>query len=377
MASIHKRPDGRWRARYRDDAGREHARHFTRKVDATRWLDEVTTAVVTGAYVDPKAGRVTVGATAAAWLHANPSWSETTRARNHSVLMNHVLPRWGQVPLSRVTFDDVQAWVAGLSSSGMAGGTVRKVVGALSSVLALAVKSRRLAANPAQGVDLPKQALTGRRYLTVEQAERLAEASGPHRDIPDVLSYCGLRIGELAAMKVRHVDLLRRRFRVEESVTEVNGRLVWSSPKDHQRRSVPFPAFLSQPLSVRIAGKGPDDLIFPSARGGVLRVRNMRRGWFDAAAAEAGVPGLTPHELRHTAASLAVSAGASVLALQRMLGHDKPSTTLDVYSDLFDEDLDAVSDRLCAARERILADYLRTETATELHASAQQASDLR
>src|SRR5438874_2587788 len=54
MASIHKRPDGRWRARYRDAADREHARHFSRKVDAQRWLDEVTTAVVTGTYVDPR-----------------------------------------------------------------------------------------------------------------------------------------------------------------------------------------------------------------------------------------------------------------------------------------------------------------------------------
>ena len=59
MANIAKRPDGRWRARYRDDAGREHSRHFSRKVDAQRWLGEVTASVVTGQYVDPKAGRIT------------------------------------------------------------------------------------------------------------------------------------------------------------------------------------------------------------------------------------------------------------------------------------------------------------------------------
>jgi integrase len=107
-------------------------------------------------------------------------------------------------------------------------------------------------------------------------------------------------------------------------------------------------------------GKAPGDLLFPSPGGGALRVRNMRRDWFDAAAKEAGVEGLTPHELRHTAASLAVSAGASVLALQRMLGHDKPSTTLDVYSDLFDEDLDLVADRLAEGRSRSTAEYLRS-----------------
>ena len=60
MASIKKRADGSWRARYRDAAGREHAKHFPRKLDAQRWLDEVTTAVVTGTYVDPKTARTTV-----------------------------------------------------------------------------------------------------------------------------------------------------------------------------------------------------------------------------------------------------------------------------------------------------------------------------
>ena len=59
MASIAKRPDGRYRARYRDEAGTEHSRHFPRKVDAQSWLDQITTSVFTGQYVDPKAGRVT------------------------------------------------------------------------------------------------------------------------------------------------------------------------------------------------------------------------------------------------------------------------------------------------------------------------------
>lgn len=57
--SIAKRPDGRWRARYRDDTGRERARHFARKVGAVAWLDEVTSTLHTGTYVNPRAGRVT------------------------------------------------------------------------------------------------------------------------------------------------------------------------------------------------------------------------------------------------------------------------------------------------------------------------------
>ncbi len=79
-----------------------------------------------------------------------------------------------------------------------------------------------------------------------------------------------------------------------------------------------------------------------------LRNRNARRAWFDAAAETIGEKGLTPHELRRTVASLVVSAGANVKAVQRMLGHKSAAMTLDVYSDLFDDDLDAVAERLDA-----------------------------
>jgi integrase len=84
----------------------------------------------------------------------------------------------------------------------------------------------------------------------------------------------------------------------------------------------------------------------------VLRNRSARRSWFDAAAAAINQPGLTSHELRHTAASLAVSAGANVKAVQRMLGHASAAMTVDRYPDLFDDELDAVADRLDAVYRR-------------------------
>ncbi len=97
--------------------------------------------------------------------------------------------------------------------------------------------------------------------------------------------------------------------------------------------------------------------MFTTVRGEVLRKRNARRSWFDRSVAAIGQPGLTPHELRHTAASLAVSAGANVKAVQRMLGHASAAMTLDIYTDLFDSDLDAVADRLdvtrAAAQQRV------------------------
>ena len=93
MASVTKRPNGQWRARYRDSAGKEHARHFARKVDAQAWLDGVTTAVQTGSYVDPARSRLTVGSLAEQWIEGKVSLKPTTRALYDSVLGTHVLPR--------------------------------------------------------------------------------------------------------------------------------------------------------------------------------------------------------------------------------------------------------------------------------------------
>jgi integrase len=147
--------------------------------------------------------------------------------------------------------------------------------------------------------------------------------------------------------------MLRRRVNVSRSVTE-SGGLVWSTPKTHERRSVPFPAALADELSTLMLNKGRNDLVFNDMRGGVLRNSNWRARVFDPAVQacqkdDESFPTITPHDLRHTAASLAVSAGANVKALQRMLGHAKASMTLDVYADLFDDDLDSVAESLDAA----------------------------
>lgn len=358
MASITKRPDGVWRARYRDREGKEHARHFQRKVDAQKWLDETTANLVTGVWVDPSRARGTVSSQASAWLASHPDWTPSTRARNESIVKNYIEPRWGKIRLGDVTIEAIQEWTANLQLSD---GSKRKVISVLSGILDRAVQTKHLGVNPALSVVRPRQKLKRRKYLNALQVEALADAAGENRDLVLVLAYCGLRFGEMAALKVSSVDQLRRRFMIEASVTEVNGRIEWTEPKDHQRRSVPFPSFLDSEIAERMKDREPDALLFTAARGGVLRIGNARRDWFDPAARSAGLDGITPHEMRHTAASLAVKAGASVLALQRMLGHDKPSTTLDVYADLFDEDLDQVAERLDSVRSAVLADYLRTE----------------
>src|ERR1700752_4867652 len=215
-----------------------------------------------------------------------------------------------------------------------------------------ALEDNRIARNPCDGVRLPKRQHAHRGYLTLAQVAPLADAVEREPEVIRFLAYTGLRWGEMAALRVQDFDMLRRRVNVSRSVTE-SGGLVWSTPKTWERRSVPFPAVLADELAALMAGKGRDDLVFTDLRGGVLRNSNWRARVFEPAVstcrqADDSFPLITPHDLRHTAASLAVSAGANVKALQRMLGHAKASMTLGVYADFFANDLDVVADQLDA-----------------------------
>ncbi len=352
MSSVEKRTrDGAvsWLARWRDPDGRQRKRTFARKVDAERHLTGVESRMLSGEYVDPARARVTVQAWSGQWLAGQVQLKESTRVRYGGLLRGHVLPRWGRVPLAKIGHADVAAWVAELSASGLSASSVRHAHRVLSLMLALAVRDGRLTRNPADGVRLPRARKAEKRFLGHEQVAMLADAAGDYRLVILILAFCGLRYGELAGLRVGHVDLLRRRLDVAQTLTEVSGRMVPGTPKTHQRRSVPVPRSLVDALAVHMAGKASDALVFTAPEGGPLRLTNFRRRVFDPAASAAGLDGLTPHELRHTAASLAVSAGANVKAVQRMLGHASAAMTLDVYAGLFDDDLDAVADRMDAA----------------------------
>jgi hypothetical protein len=208
--SVSKRPNGRWRARYRDPSKREHARDFRRKLDAERWLASVETAKTRGEWFDPALGRLTFGKWSASWLAGQSQLRPSTRNRYERILHHQVLPWWEKVPLSAVTHADVVAWVGELVARGYAPATVRQSHRMLSLVLDLAVRDGRLSRNVASGVRLPRVLPQEKTFLTHEQVAQLAGACGSSELAVTFLAYTGLRWGEFAALRVRSVDLLRR-----------------------------------------------------------------------------------------------------------------------------------------------------------------------
>lgn len=359
----------RWRARYVDDQGREHAKGFARKVDATTWLNKQVSDQVTGTWTDPSLSGVTFGVMAERWISTKATRAPKTLAGYRSLLDTVVLPKWEDVPLREIQFDDLQVWISGLSvdgsvrfeGKGLSASRVRQAHQLVGAVLKFAVKARHLPANPADEIELPRLPEVEQRYLTHEQLHRLAMASGRFRTFVLVLGYCGLRFGEATALRVADLDLTARRIRVNRSVTYVRKTgLVEGETKNHTSRTVPVPTFVTRLLETEIANKDGSALVFPSARnGGYLTLAQARYTFQKATAAVEGCDRVRLHDLRHTCASLAISAGANVKVVQHLLGHKTAVLTVDRYGHLFPDDLDSVANAFDTAA-RTTADDLRT-----------------
>lgn len=354
----------RYRVRYRKpDHSQANKRGFRTKRDAELYLASVEVKKSRGDYIDAAQARATIGELGEQWMTAQTHLKPSSVAVVESAWRLHVRPAWGKRAIGEIKHSDVQQWVSGLSAGGQGFGKakspalVHRCYGILAGILDVAVRDHRLASNPARGVSLPRKVSKEHRYLSHQQLHRLAQASGDNATLILVLGYTGVRWGEASALRVKDVDLTRRRLHIVENAVFVRGEVIVGSPKTHKRRSVPFPAFLEAGLRDAVDGKSETDLAFPGRFGEHQTTPTIRQNsWFDKALVAAELSPMTIHDLRHTTASLAVSAGANVKAVQRMLGHASAAMTLDVYADLFSDDLDDVAHRLDEAVSLALDD---------------------
>ncbi|MEJ1154609.1 site-specific integrase [Microbacterium marmarense] len=357
MGSIHPYSSAkgkRYEVRYRKPDGMQGAkRGFVRKRDAEVWLAEIDTSRARGNFVDPQAARATVNMLGPLWLDAKrQSMKPSSFAPVETAWRLRVQPMWGGWEVSDIRHTDVRAWVAELTKSTGATVTIR-TFGVLASILDDAVYDGRLTVNPARKgrIGLPKKTRGKHGYLTHEEVIRLAQAVGERKLLVLVLAYTGIRWGEATALRVMDIDFARGRMHITHNAVEVHGKIHVGTPKSHSARVVPVPGFLIDQLRQSTNGREREALVFAAPDGGFIRRARSDEGsksWFKSALARAELPNMTTHDLRHTAASLAVQSGANVKTVQRMLGHTSAAMTLDVYSDLFDEDLNSVSDRLDA-----------------------------
>jgi integrase len=337
-----------------------------------------------GTYVSPNAGKLRFDVYAERWAGSRNLTARSTE-RTTSILRNHLLPKWGEWPIGRIDHLSVQEWVTGLSKT-LAPATVGKCFGTLRTILRSAMRARLIAVDPTEGVVAPStyqaRPLTATISREVFLGKLLPAAPLEHRAIVAIGGGAGLRWGEAAGLPWGAVDLTRRQLQVGqvaiETATEVTVR---PYPKSRAGvRTIPIPAFLVRELEAHseltVGDTSPDPgaLVFPTRNGTPLRRSNFRRQVWRPALARAGLlgevaavgdawratwasqsgarqhrtlptereaieyiarhaeGGLRYHDLRHSYATWLVSDGVPVNVVQRVMGHEQASTTLNRYT---------------------------------------------
>lgn len=338
----------RWQVQYtKPDGTRSKKRGFATKAEATAWEQDQGHAKRAGTWVDPAREQTTIEAIGTRWLAAQTHLKPSTKAVTEQAWRIRVLPRWGARTVGSIRRSEVQEWVASLNTSAS---TARRAHSCLAQVLDMAVADGCLSVNPARGITLPRRSKGVKVYLTMEQVRSLAEHCTVKSEIIWVLATTGMRWSELAGLQVGDLDLERRRAWLQRAAVTVNGRVEVGTLKSHEARSVAIPAFVCNMLAPLVEGRPRGAWVWERANGGPL-VLIGKKTWFHGArdramADDPDFPRVTVHGLRHVAAGLLVSAGASVKVVQRQLGHSSAAMTLDVYADLFDGELDAVADAM-------------------------------
>jgi integrase len=353
MASIKRRPDGRWRARYRDEAGREHARHFARKVDAQQWLDEQTAALVGGTHVAPRDARVTVEQWCATWLEGYGS-NRASTVRQARVHLAKIVAEFGPLQLSAVRPSHVRSWTARLAADGAAPSYVYALHARLSQVLADAVHDGLLARNPCSRRTSPGQAKQRPYVATTDQIWALHDAMPEQLRAAVLLgAFVGLRTAEACGLRVVDVDFMRGVVRpaVQYPAAELK--------TETSRTPIPIPDELALTLSAQVQ-RWPAEWLLTNELGGQLGPWQLERAVRTARARVVGLPaGFRFHDLRHYLASLLIASGADVKVVQSRLRHASATTTLNTYAHMWpdaDESTRAAVSTVLTAR----ADYLRT-----------------
>lgn len=359
MAHVEKRTQAgtlRWRARYRGPDGRERSKTFTRKTDAEQFLAQVETDKTRGTWIDPARADVSFDAWAEQWLRTTTHLKPKTRVGYESMLRVRLLPAFAKAPIGEIRPSDVRDWLAATQARGLSASSCRQAYHLLAAIMRSAVDDGRIAASPCRGVKLPRLPQVEMAFLAPNQLRALLGVIDPnYRLLIEVLAIAGLRFGEAAALRRGRCDLARSRLMIAESLSDVSGTLYFGPPKTHQRRTVTIPRFLRDRLADHLSHAVTDQaFVFQAPRGGPIRYTNLARRVWKPALAEAELPDMGLHALRHTCAALLISQGAHPKAIQSHLGHRSITTTLDRYGHLFEDEHEKLAGRLDAAYAQLV-----------------------
>jgi len=367
----------RWQARWRDPSGHQRKKSFARKGDADKHLAAVMTAMNRGAYIDPAAGRILLRVYAVQWLGSHTADPSSRLAMQTS--LNRILDGLGDYQLARLQPTVIRGWLGDLSKR-LAASTIQTTFGMLSSILSAAVDDELIVRNPCRSRSVSPPAREQQKIVpwTAGQVAAVATAIDPPWGAAVLTAAAlGLRLGELLGLAAEDVDWLRRTVHVRRQVKQLrrDGRLAqcFALPKRQKTRDIPMSALASEILAGHVAAHPPAAVTLPwgdvdgkPATARLLFTRGSQsphrqvfyeRIWKPAltgAGMTASGPQdkVSPHALRHYAASSWLAGGANIRDVAEYLGHDDPGFTLRVYGHM----MPSAADRLRSAMDAALAD---------------------
>lgn len=344
-----------YRARYRDHTGREHARHFTRKTDAQRWIDEETAALTAGTWTSPKDRRVTVGEWCDRWLggYARRRDSTVRQARTHIKL---IVEEFGSVPLVSVRPSAIRTWIAQLQREGYADSYVYAVHSRLSQVMADAVLDGLVPSNPCSKRTAPRGSEQRPYVATTEQVRGLVDAVAPRYRVAVLLgAFAGLRTAEVCGLRPTDVQWIKRE--IVPAVQYPAAPLKTAA----SRTPVPVPDQLVTALSEHVR-EYPGEWVITTPEGRQCGPHVIQRELRRSRDKVAGLPdGFRFHDLRHYYASALIAHGADVKVVQTRLRHESATTTLQTYTHLWPDRDESTRAVVAAVMSDVLGGPQRAE----------------
>jgi integrase len=305
-------------------------------------------AMTGGAYQEP--AKITVAEFLDTWLaHARSTVAPNTFDRYSALVRKNIMPALGAIILTKLQPEQIATALASAPRADGRGAlsaqTRLHMHRVLKRALGQAVRWRTLLRNPCDAVDAPKVEKKHRPTYNLSQTVNMLELARPRRIfIPAVLaSMCGLRRGEVAALRWRHVDLDVAQAGIVESLEQTyDGALRFKPPKSGRARKIALPAFVVQELRrwhvqqaqelLRLGIRQTDEtLICAREDGQPLQPRSLTHSW-DQFIADKGLPRVTFHDLRHAHATHLLASNVHPKIVSERLGHSKIGITLDLYS---------------------------------------------
>ena len=344
--SLSKRPNGTWRAQVSIE-GKRLSHNGDTKVDCQHWLRKMLEQIEQG--LTYAGSQTTIEGFFSNWIETvRSSLRPKTVHQHEQIINNYIIPGLGKIKVKDLRPEIVDAFYQKQLKAETGVRTVRYIHSVLHAGLEKAVKLAIIGRNPVDGATPPRLVSNEMQVLDESQVLRFLVGVQDHRNkaLFHLAVKTGMRQGELLGLKWIDLDWVSGCLQVRRQLQRIDGKgYVFCEPKTKSgRRTIQLGENMLQTLREHINDQRLDrmaagrrwkenDLIFPSTIGTPLDLRNLLRD-FKETLEKVGLPEIRFHDLRHTAASIMLKHNIPVLTVSRILGHSKPSVTLDVYGHL-------------------------------------------